>query len=122
MNEGLSTWLLQQNLQGVLPTGTTSVPQLGTAMSPSGTGLSQLLTDMNLGDWMTGIAGLGNLALGFNQYGLAKDILGSQLGMAEEQWQYTKEELDRLRNTRDRLNSSYMGSYGQASGTPYPAA
>ncbi len=124
MDTGLSTWLLQQNLQGVVPmAGQRALPDIGTTTDQWG--LSDLLTDMNLGDWMKGLSGLGNLYLGFNQYGLAKDLLGDQMDMAKERWAMTKDELDRLKRVRSGINRQYAGSgrpYGSAGSTPYPAA
>jgi hypothetical protein len=51
-----------------------------------------------------GLTTLGNLWLGFKQYGIAK----KQLGMAQEQWNMTKQELNRIRTLRDHLTQSYM--------------
>ncbi len=123
MDEGLSLWLLRNNLQGVVPgVGSTAYPDIGTT-TEDGWGLSSLLTNMNLGDWMQGISGIGNMALGFNQFGLAKSLLEDQLDMAKERWAMTKDEYGRLRDTRNRLNRQYSGRpYGAAGSTPYPAA
>ncbi len=62
-------------------------------LKPLNTGISTLGT-------------LGSLYLGFKQYGLAK----KQLGIAEEQWKRTKQELDRIQNVRKKLTDSYMNS------------
>jgi hypothetical protein len=50
-------------------------------------------------------ATLGNLFLGFKQYGIAKQ----QLGIAKEQWKYTKEELERIRKVREKANKKFLG-------------
>jgi len=62
-------------------------------LKPLSTGISTLGT-------------LGSLWLGFKQYGLMKD----QLGMAKEQWNRTKQELDRIQAVRKKLTDSYMNS------------
>ena len=50
------------------------------------------------------VATLGNLWLGFKNYGIAK----KQLGLAKEQWNQTKEELNRIKTLRTQLTNSYM--------------
>ena len=53
---------------------------------------------------LSGLSTLGNMWLGMKQYGIAK----KQLGMAEDQWNMTKNELGRIRTLRDHLTQSYM--------------
>ena len=57
-----------------------------------------------------GLATLGNLYMGFqgmqnqNKYmGMMKD----QLSMAKEQWQTTKDEINRIKEVRKKINASY---------------
>ena len=52
-----------------------------------------------------GVSSLGNLYLGFQNLGLAK----KQEKRAEEQWNQTKNELDRIKSVRKNLTKSYMG-------------
>jgi len=49
---------------------------------------------------------LGNLFLGFKQYGLAKE----QMGLAREKWSMTKDELNRIKGLRSKLTKQYMGA------------
>jgi len=56
------------------------------------------------GDVMGGIGSIGNMFLGFQSLGLMED----QLGLQKEQWGETKRELNTMRATRDKLNTSYM--------------
>ena len=49
---------------------------------------------------------LGNLFLGYKQYGLAKQ----QMGLAKEKWNMTKDELNRIKNLRSALTKQYMGA------------
>jgi len=53
---------------------------------------------------INGIATLGNLWLGFKNYGMAK----KQLGLAQQQWNQTKDELNRIKTLRTKLTNSYM--------------
>lgn len=55
--------------------------------------------------FVTGISSLGSLYLGFKQLDMAKDALS----IAKEKWAMTKDELNRIKQTRDRLTKSYMG-------------
>lgn len=54
---------------------------------------------------LQGLTTLGNLWLGFKQYGLYK----KQLAMAQDQWNQTKQEMNRIRTLRDKLTKQYMG-------------
>ncbi len=56
------------------------------------------------GDMLGGIGSIGNMFLGFQSLGLMED----QLGLQKEQWGETKRELNTMRATRDKLNTSYM--------------
>ena len=49
---------------------------------------------------------LGNLFLGYKQYGLAKQ----QMGLAKEKWNMTKDELNRIKKLRSALTKQYMGA------------
>ena len=51
-----------------------------------------------------GIGSLGNMFLGFQSLGLMED----QLGLQQEKWGEQKAELNTMRATRDKLNTSYM--------------
>lgn len=53
---------------------------------------------------INGLSSLGSLWLGFKNYGLAK----KQLGMAQEQWNQTKQELSRINALRTKLTNSYV--------------
>ncbi len=100
-----------QNAYAMTP-GTTAVATPSTpAMVPDqGSYFSSLIDDMNLGDWMTGITGLGSLGLGIAQYGLASSIMNDQMDIAKERWGYTRDELERLKNVRKNVNQSYFGT------------
>jgi len=50
-------------------------------------------------------ATLGNLFLGFKKYNLAKD----QLKLAKQQWNITLDEINRIKNVRDRITKEYLG-------------
>jgi len=50
------------------------------------------------------LASLGSLWLGFKNYSLAK----KQLGIAKEQWNQTKQELNRIKTLREHLTQEYM--------------
>ena len=52
----------------------------------------------------TGLNSLAGMFLGFKNYQLAK----KQVSLANEQWQRTKEELDRIRKVRNKLTAKYM--------------
>jgi len=56
------------------------------------------------GDIASGLGSLANIYAGFQQLGIAKD----QLNMAKEQWATTKDEINRIRNVRNTLNTNYM--------------
>jgi len=53
---------------------------------------------------VSALSTLGNLWLGFKNYSVAK----KQLGLAEDQWNQTKQELNRIRALRTKLTNSYM--------------
>jgi len=65
--------------------------------------VTKYLEPLNMG--IQAFSTLGNLYLGFKQYDIAKQ----QLGMAKEQWAMTKDELNRIRATREKLTREYMG-------------
>ena len=65
---------------------------------------NKYLKPLNMG--ITTFGTLGSLWLGFKQYSLMKD----QLAMAKEQWNRTKQELDRIQAVRKKLTDSYMNS------------
>jgi hypothetical protein len=51
-----------------------------------------------------GIGSLANIYQGMQMM----DMYEEQLGMAKEKWAITKDELNRIRKTRDKINTSYM--------------
>lgn len=51
------------------------------------------------------LTSLGNVYLGYKQYGIAKE----QLGLAKEKWNMTKDELNRISKLRTTLTNKYMG-------------
>jgi len=53
---------------------------------------------------INGLSSLGSLWLGFKNYGLAK----KQLGIAQDQWNQTKQELSRINTIRKNLTNSYV--------------
>jgi hypothetical protein len=74
--------------------------------------LGGLTKDMNLGDWTGVLGGLGQLYLGFQQYGLLEDVLNENLDMAKEKWGYTKDELERIKRVRNTNDQRFMsGNY-----------
>ena len=55
---------------------------------------------------------VGGLLSQFMQFGMQSkymDMLDEQLGIAKDQWKTTKEEINQIRNTRDRLSAQYSG-------------
>ena len=82
-------------------------------MGLTGQGNNGFLGGLFGGSGMNTLMGLGQLGLGFMNFGLQNqymDMMKEQLGMARERWDMTKDELNRIRGVRDRLNSSYMGN------------
>ncbi len=57
------------------------------------------------GNMLSGIGSIGNIALGFKGLGLMED----QVDLAQDKWGETKAELNRMRGTRNKLNTNYMG-------------
>ena len=55
---------------------------------------------------LSALSSLGNLFLGYKQYGLAKQ----QMGLAKEKWNMTKDELNRIKGLRSKLTKQYMGA------------
>lgn len=53
---------------------------------------------------INGLSSLGSLWLGFKNYGLTK----KQLGIAQDQWNQTKQELSRINTIRKNLTNSYI--------------
>jgi len=66
--------------------------------------LGSASTWSSFGNVASGIGSIGNMALGFQQLGLLED----QLGLQREKWGEQKAELNTMRATRDKLNTSYM--------------
>ena len=63
--------------------------------------------DQYLSPLLKGVQGLGSLAniyLGFQGLDLAK----KQMGLAKDQWRETKNEINRIRNVRNKINKQYM--------------
>ena len=88
------------NVNAITPTVlNTNSSGLGLWDSLSNPGLWQ-----GMGSFMGGLGSLGNMGLGFKSLGLLED----QLAMQQDAWSEQKAELDRLRQTRDKLNTSYM--------------
>jgi len=50
------------------------------------------------------LSSLAGIYLGFKQYGIAKQ----QLAMAQDQWNTTKNEMNRINNVRQKLTASYI--------------
>ena len=59
-----------------------------------------------LGSLMGGLSSLAGIFMGFKQL----DLMKEQLGIAKDQWNTTKEELNRIRGVRKRLGNEYMSS------------
>ncbi len=75
--------------------------------------LGGLTNDMNLGDWMGVLGGIGQLYLGNKQMGLLEDVLNQNLAMAKEKQGWTRDELSRVNRVRNNLNTGYRtGNYG----------
>ncbi len=51
-----------------------------------------------------GLGSLANIYFGFQNLGIAKD----QLDISKEQWAMTKDEINRIKDVRKKLSSSYM--------------
>jgi len=56
------------------------------------------------GSMLSGLGSIGNIWLGSQSLGLLED----QLAMQQDAWNEQKQELDYMRQTRDKLNTSYM--------------
>ena len=77
------------------------------------------------GGLMGGLMGVGQLANMFMNWGMQRkymNMMNDQLDMAKERWSMTKDELNRIKGTRERLNNEYMGNPAPASNTSAPAA
>jgi hypothetical protein len=55
------------------------------------------------GSLLGGLSSLAGIFLGFQQYKLMKE----QLGIAKDQWNTTKEEIEHIRNVRSNLSNQY---------------
>ena len=99
----------QANLTGQ-PTWNSNISLTGNDTSNSL--LGNLFGDMDTGNWMNILGGLGNMYFGNKQFGLLEDVLKEQLGMTKEKWGMTKDELSRVNAVRNNLNSGYRtGNY-----------
>jgi hypothetical protein len=110
MNNGVSLMELLRG-QSMVPPITTpiTIPKAGT--NP-GSGLWDSLSTtlsspgfwQGAGNIMGGLGSIGNIWLGSQSLGLLED----QLAMQQNAWDEQKKELDYIRQTRDKLNTSYM--------------
>jgi len=58
------------------------------------------------------LGGLGNIFGIYNQWSMGNqymDLMRDQLGIAQEQWQTTKDEIGRINEVRDRISAEYAG-------------
>lgn len=79
----------------------------------SPTEYSNTTGNMGLSDMLGLAGGLGQMYLGFQQYGLLEDVLKGNLSMAKEKQGWTRDELNRINKVRNNLNSGYQtGNYG----------
>ena len=75
-------------------------PFAGTNFTDGG---SDLLGDFGKG--AAGVSSLANVYLGFQNLDIAKD----QLGILKDQWKMSKQELQYMQGSRERISAQYMG-------------
>ena len=97
-------WDNGQSWGSPMPQGLASMLQQGGIGSQGMFGVPGL----NFNSLLGGALGLGQLLMGWSQWGDMKDIMEDQLGIQKDRWATTKEELQHLRDTRKRLGSEYM--------------
>jgi len=102
------SWINGQSFGSPMPGGLAQMLQ----QTPTQGGDDWLfgIQGLDLNSLLGGALGLGQMLMGWNQWGDMMDIYNQQLDMAKEKWALTKEEMDHIKELRGKLTNAYGGT------------